>query len=93
MQQLVAPNTLPATIDSVEKIQQLVGHIPWGHNILIITKIKNIDEAIFYINETLLNGWSRSVLGMQIDTNLYARQGKARHLQTSRPHCPKYNPT
>lgn len=77
MQQLVAPNTLPATIDSVEKIQQLVGQIPWGHNILIITKIKNIDEAIFYINETLLNGWSRSVLGMQIDTNLYARQGKA----------------
>lgn len=77
MQQLVAPNTLPATIDSVEKIQQFVGQIPWGHNILIITKIKNIDEAIFYINETLLNGWSRSVLGMQIDTNLYARQGKA----------------
>lgn len=77
VQQLVAQNSLPAAIDSIEKIQQLVGQIPWGHNILIITKIKNIDEAIFYVNETLLNGWSRSVLRLQIDTDLYARQGKA----------------
>jgi len=30
-----------------EKVQQLVGQIPWGHNILIITKAKNIKEAIF----------------------------------------------
>ena len=77
VQQLVAQNTLPANIDKPEKVQQLVGQIPWGHNILIITKIKNIEEAIFYATETLINGWSRAVLSMQIETDLYARQGKA----------------
>ena len=37
-----------------EKSQQIVGQItqiPWGHNIVIVTKIKNGDEAIFYINK------------------------------------------
>ena len=77
VQQLVAQNTLPSKMNSPEKIQQLVRQIPWGHNILIITKIKNIEEAIFYVNETILNGWSRAVLRIQIETDLYTRQGKA----------------
>jgi predicted nuclease of restriction endonuclease-like (RecB) superfamily len=42
--------------------QQLVAQIPWGHNIAIITKIKNIDEAIFYVQKTIQNNWSRAVL-------------------------------
>lgn len=77
VQQLVAQNTLPANMDAPEKIQQLVGQIPWGHNILIITKIKNIDEAMFYASETISNGWSRAMLSRQIESDLYARQGKA----------------
>ncbi|MBN2663708.1 MAG: DUF1016 family protein [Bacteroidales bacterium] len=77
VQQAVGQINLPAQINSEEKIQQLVGQIPWGHNILIITKIKNIDEAIFYVNETIINGWSRAVLRIQIETDLFKRQGKA----------------
>ncbi len=77
IQQAVGQNIFPAEINNLEKIQQLVGQIPWGHNILIITKIKNIEEALFYINETILNGWSRAVLRIQIETDLYSRQAKA----------------
>ncbi len=51
--------------------------IPWGHHILIIQKIKNVQEAFFYIHQTIENSWSRAVLEYQIETNLYARQGKA----------------
>lgn len=51
--------------------------MPWGHHILIIQKIKNIAEADFYINETIANNWSRSVLEYQIERDLYNRQGKA----------------
>jgi len=51
--------------------------IPWGHHILIIQKIKNRNEAFFYISKTVENNWSRSVLEYQIETNLYHRQGKA----------------
>jgi predicted nuclease of restriction endonuclease-like (RecB) superfamily len=50
---------------------------PWGHHILILKKIKKIDEALFYINQTVENNWSRSVLEYQIESNLFLRQGKA----------------
>jgi len=51
--------------------------IPWGHNVSIFEKAKNIKEALFYIDETIANNWSRAVLEYQIETNLYERQGKA----------------
>ena len=60
-----------------EKIQQLVGQIPWGQNVLIITKSEDINEALFYVSKTLENNWSRTVLAHQIDSNLYKRKGKA----------------
>jgi predicted nuclease of restriction endonuclease-like (RecB) superfamily len=61
----------------IEKIQQLVGQIPWGHNVAIITKSNSIDEAIFYCKKTIENNWSRSVLINQISSDFYNRQGKA----------------
>jgi len=51
--------------------------IPWGHNITIISKCKNLDEAIFYIQKTIQNNWSRSVLTHHIESNLFKREGKA----------------
>ncbi|WPR71982.1 PDDEXK nuclease domain-containing protein [Flavobacterium sp. NG2] len=58
-------------------VQQLVGQIPWGHNIFIFTKSKNINEALFYIQKTIENNWSRNVLDLQIKSDLYNRQGKS----------------
>ena len=58
-------------------IKPLLLQIPWGHHINIITKCKNIDEAIFYVIETIQNNWSRSILVHQIESKLYERQGKA----------------
>ncbi|MGZ8935667.1 MAG: PDDEXK nuclease domain-containing protein [Methylobacter sp.] len=57
--------------------QQLVSQIPWGHNLIIISKIKNIEEAKFYARKTLQNNWSRAVLTHQIESCLYQREGKA----------------
>ncbi len=54
-----------------------IDQIPWGHNIKIFTKAKDINEAIFYINETIENGWSRDALALQIKSNLYDRQGES----------------
>ena len=58
---------------AVDQITQ----IPWGHNIAIFTKCKNIQEAIYYVCNTVQNNWSRSVLVHQIESNLYHREGKA----------------
>jgi predicted nuclease of restriction endonuclease-like (RecB) superfamily len=57
--------------------QQEFTKIPWSHNILIFTKSQSVQEAVFYINETIINNWSRDVLALQIKTDLYKRQGKA----------------
>jgi len=51
--------------------------VPWGHHMLILKKIKYINQALFYINKTIENSWSRAVLEYQIESDLYGRQGKA----------------
>lgn len=63
--------------DDEQFVQQLVGQIPWGHNIALITKLKNRTEREWYIHKTLEHGWSRDILVMQIETRLFHRQGKA----------------
>lgn len=59
-----------------ELIQKLF-LIPWRHHVEIFTKCKNVTEALFYINQTIENGWSRAVLLNMISGNLYQSQGKA----------------
>lgn len=51
--------------------------VPWGHHILIMQRCKDLDKALFYIQQTVENNWSRSVLEWQMDSNLYDRYGKA----------------
>lgn len=51
--------------------------IPWGHHIVIMQRCKDMNEALFYIHNTVENNWSRAVLDWQIDSNLFERQGKA----------------
>jgi len=51
--------------------------IPWGHNMIILDKIEKHDQRLWYIQQTIENGWSRSMLEMWIESDLYKRQGKA----------------
>lgn len=64
--------------DQSEFVPQAVGQIPWGHNQIIIEKLKDSVEREWYIRQTLEYGWSRNVLRHHIDTQLYQRQAKAR---------------
>jgi predicted nuclease of restriction endonuclease-like (RecB) superfamily len=65
--------------DTPEFVHQVGGQIPWRHHVLILQKTKRIEVAIFYIRATLENNWSRNILSIQIETNLYERQGAAIH--------------
>lgn len=66
-------------------VQQVVGQlrndilsIPWGHHILIMSKVPgNPKKALFFIQQDLSNGWSRDMLLNFLSTDLYERQGKA----------------
>ena len=66
--------------DKIQIFPQLVEElfsVPWGHHRYIIDKCKNVDEALFFVNEVHKNNWSRDVLLNFLDTNLYKREGKA----------------
>ena len=62
-------------------LRQLVAEIPWGHNLLIMNKIKNKDERTYYLNATIENGWTRNTLGIQIKGNAYQH-----HVLTEKQH-------
>ena len=55
---------------------QLMG-VPWWHHVTILTKCKQPDEALYYVQATQTYGWSRSVLTHQIESGLWQREGKA----------------
>ena len=71
---------------SEEKLQQVVaeipfpaifGFIPWGHHIEIITKCKDLHEALFYVKRTIEEGWSRNALDNCIRADMYHAVGTA----------------
>jgi len=61
---------------TTQAVSQLC-NLPWGHNVLIVQKSKNREEALYYVQQTIQYGWSRSVLTHQIESQLYEREGKA----------------
>lgn len=53
-------------------------NVPWGHQRIIIDKVKgNKARAIFFVQKIINEGWSRNDLQTWIDSNLYEREGKA----------------
>jgi predicted nuclease of restriction endonuclease-like (RecB) superfamily len=61
-----------------EQIKQELFSVPWGHHMLLIDKCKgNPQKALFFVHQTVQNGWSRNMLLNFLDTDLYERQGKA----------------
>ncbi|HVG45871.1 MAG TPA: PDDEXK nuclease domain-containing protein [Longimicrobium sp.] len=60
-----------------EFLPQAVAEIPWGHNIVLMEKLRGPAERLWYARKTVEHGWSRSVLLHQIQTRLHARSGRA----------------
>ena len=56
----------------------LLWSIPWFHHVVLMEKVKDLSTRRWYMEQTLVNGWSRNILSMQIEAQAHARQGKAR---------------
>jgi len=67
---------LAREMDGVNLPQPLTD-IPWFHNVVIIEKVKDPVQRIWYAHKTIEHGWSRAVLTVQIESGLYERHGKA----------------
>ena len=63
--------------DQIEFATQPVSQIPWSHNIILLQKLKDPIQRVWYAQQTLEHGWSRSILELQIRSDLHGRQGKA----------------
>ena len=70
------PQTVAVSNDE-QSFPLVLGMIPWGHQTDIVSKCKSVDEAIFYLRECILGGWSRQTLDNSLKANLYKSHGKA----------------
>lgn len=52
-------------------------NIPWRHQVAILSKCNNYKVALFYMQQTIQNNWSRNILEIQLESKLIERTGKA----------------
>lgn len=57
----------PSSTDQIKEsstpiVPQLVAQLPWGHNMLLIERVKNRDERFWYAEQATIQGWSRNSL-------------------------------
>lgn len=74
---LVYMQTFATAYPDYEFTQEGPAQITWYHNQTILDKVSGPDQRNWYIKKTIENGWSRNVLALQIDNQLYDREGKA----------------
>lgn len=60
----------------IQIVQQVVAQLPWYHNCVLLDKAKTKKERLWYVKQTIENGWSRNVLVHHIESKLYKRQEK-----------------
>ncbi len=60
-----------------EFVQQVAAQLPWFHNCVLLDKVADSDERVWYAQAAIHHGWSRAVLVHQIESALHRRQGKA----------------
>lgn len=60
-----------------DTVQQLVGQLPWGHHLILLARVSEPSARLWYLEQAVLQGWSRSILSIHVASGLHKRQGKA----------------
>ena len=77
-QQLAEQGENAITPQLGEQIRNDIFSIGWGHHKVLIDKYsKQPEKALFFVHQTVENGWSRDMLLNFMSTDLYERQGHA----------------
>lgn len=58
-------------------VQQVAAQLPWFHNCVLLDKLAEPAERLWYARQTIQHGWSRNILVHQIQRRLHLRQGQA----------------
>jgi predicted nuclease of restriction endonuclease-like (RecB) superfamily len=72
-----SPSILSQPVTESAGAIELMTSLPWGHNIVLTQKVKQLGTRLWYARAALENGWSRSMLVIQIESRLHERQGRA----------------
>ncbi len=65
-----------ASLDpNLDFAKQPVSQLPWGHIVRLTQMVKGDLQREWYAQQTIKNGWSRTILEMQVESELYERQG------------------
>jgi len=62
--------TFAAAWDDAAIVQELLAQLPWGHNLVLLTKLKDREERLAYARQAIEYGWSRNPLTIHIETCL-----------------------
>jgi predicted nuclease of restriction endonuclease-like (RecB) superfamily len=54
----------PVPVLDGQDLPHAVAELPWGHNILLISKLKDPPTRLWYAHQTTLHGWSRNILAL-----------------------------
>lgn len=60
-----------------EIVQRAVAQIPWPTNISLMDKLKDEESRIWYAHKAIENGWSETILDLQIESKLMERSRKS----------------
>jgi len=60
-----------------EIVQQAAAQLPWFHNVVLMTRLKDASLRLWYAERAITEGWSRATLELQIRNRLHDRQGRA----------------
>jgi predicted nuclease of restriction endonuclease-like (RecB) superfamily len=66
-----------ADASALVMVQQLAAQLPWFHHVLLMEKVRHLPTRVWYMQQTILNGWSRNTLSLQIAARAYERAGRA----------------
>ena len=64
-----------AQFDHAERLYELVFKLPWGHNIILMEKVKDWSARLWYMEQAINGGWSRDTLDVFIKSGAFNRQG------------------
>jgi len=78
-------------ISQIEEVfkQSAIVRTNWASHVILLNSKLPLGECYWYITQAVANGWSRNVLQMQIETNLFTRQITAKKVSNFSVRLPK----
>lgn len=71
--------------DFLEIGQDILANLPWGHNLVLISKIQEREKRLWYANKSIENGWSNNSLIHAIESELYEQQKGVSNFELTLP--------